>query len=452
MSSGWGDYTPGATTLSVKGNVEGARVLVDGQYVGETPLRDYKTKPGQHRIVVEKSGYETYRDTVEIDRGRSLSLRVMLEQARPRQARLYVDTDPSDATVRILNIGPRFYQGMELDPGRYHVEVSADGYRTEKEWVDLAAGEDERLTVSLSPIKAAETRRAGEVWKDPVTGMEFVWVPGGCFEMGQTEAERQYLIKDAGEEKYNKYYKRELPRHRVCVDGFWMGKYEVTRGQFHAFVRDTGYRTDAEKKGKAWVKNKETEWKWKELPGYDWKKVGYSQDDTHPVACVSWNDAVAFAKWVSNKSGKKIGLPTEAQWEYAARGGVKDMRFWGSDDSDACRYANSADKGNNWNPSFPCDDGYEFTAPAGNYSPNPFGLYDMLGNVWEWCADWYGSDYYSRSPEMNPQGPSSGRFRVLRGGAWFSNPRSLRCANRNWDAPDNRSTSDGFRLVAVPPQ
>ena len=275
----------------------------------------------------------------------------------------------------------------------------------------------------------------GYIWKEPVTGMEFVWVPGGCFQMGQTTAEKESLTRKIGEEKYKNYCLNELPRHRVCLDGFWMGKREVTRGQFRAFVRGTGYRTDAEKQGKAWVKNEETEWNWEEIEGYDWNNVGYAQDDTHPVACVSWNDANAFAEWLSKMSGRKIRLPTEAQWEYAARGGTGAMRFWGNDDSDACVYANVADKGHDWIDNFPCDDGYAFTAPVGSYRPNHFGLYDMLGNVREWCADRYGEDYYKHSPRVDPKGPASGSFRVKRGGSWNNNARNCRCANRRSHPP-----------------
>ena len=374
--------------------------------------------------------------------------RVSVPTTVPDKGRLFVNTDPSGARVRILNIGPRFHQGMELNPGSYNLEVSADRHHTRKEWVELTTGDEKRVQITLTPTDPPK----GDTWTDPVTGMEFVWVPGGCFMMGQTEAEKQYLIREAGQETYDKYYKRELPRHRVCVDGFWMGKTEVTRGQFREFVRQTGYKTDAEKKGKAKVFNKDTDWKWKELPGYNWKKVGYSQNDTHPATCISWNDAKAFADWLSRKTGRKIRLPTEAQWEYAARGGTDGMRFWGSEDSDACRYANAADKGHWGGNIFPCDDGYKFTAPAGNYQPNPFGLYDMLGNVWEWCADWYSGGYYSKSPEKNPQGPIGGRYRVLRGGAWVSFPGRVRAANRSWGTPGVRNSSKGFRLVAVPPQ
>ena len=449
-SSGGGLYKPGSGTLTVQCNVSGARVLLDGKDAGRTPLVEKRMAEGKHRLSVEKSGYETYRTHLEIDKNQSASIDVILTPPAPRTSRLYVNTEPVDARVRIMNINPAFQNGMELEPGSYDLKVSASGFFTYEETVRLREGEDRRVSLRLQPRRVEPV--AGEIWKEPVTGMEFVWVPEGCFEMGQTEAEKQYLIKEAGDETYRKYYNDELPRHRVCVDGFWMGKCETTRGQFRKFVKDTGYRTDAEKKGNARIFNKETDWKWKELSGYNWKKMGYDQDDAHPVGCVSWNDAAAFAKWLSGKSGKNFGLPTEAQWEYAARGGVEAMRFWGDGESDACLYANAADKGHGWPNSFPCDDGYEFTAPVGKYKPNPFGLYDMLGNVWEWCADRYGENYYSNSPEKNPQGPSKGGYRVLRGGSWFNLHRYVRCGYRSRNSPDYRDSNNGFRLVALPSQ
>ncbi|MCK5230603.1 MAG: formylglycine-generating enzyme family protein, partial [Desulfobulbaceae bacterium] len=152
------------------------------------------------------------------------------------------------------------------------------------------------------------------------------------------------------------------------------------------------------------------------------------------------------------KSGRKFRLPSEAEWEYAARGGTKTIRYWGDAvDSSACRYANVADQ-KYWKSSFPCDDSYQFAAPVGKFRKNNFGLYDMLGNVWEWCHDWYGEDYYSIRPRNNPQGPSSGSGRVIRGGGWSSDARVVRSADRGRITPDSRGSSLGFRLVLPPGQ
>jgi formylglycine-generating enzyme required for sulfatase activity len=294
--------------------------------------------------------------------------------------------------------------------------------------------------------------RAGAVWTEPATGLELVYVPGGCYQMGQTEEEKRALLKEVGQEKYDQFYTDEQPAHEVCVDGFWLGAKEVTVGSFRKFVQATSYKTDAEEnrggnKG-CWAR-KDNKWGWQE--GYFWNKPGFGQEESFPAACVSWNDGREYVKWLNGGSGKAYRLPTEAEWEYAARGGTETSRYWGDGvDGQACGYANVADKGHGW-AGFPCDDGYEFSSPVGSYKPNGYGLYDMLGNVGEWCGDWYASDYYGKSTRQNPQGPSSDSVRVYRGGSWSSNPGGFRAASRLRDTPVNRNANVGFRL-ALPGQ
>lgn len=430
--SGWGHYGPGpsGSTLRVKANVNRAVVFVDSRKAGQTPLEGYAVKPGSHRIVVEKAGYETYRDTVQIEKGRVLSLRVMLKAATPRKARLYVDTEPSNATVRILNIGPRFYQGIEMDPGRYHVEVSAEGYETEKEWVDLAAGEDERLSVRLESA-GPEREFTNSL------GMKFVKIPSGSFIMGSPSNEGE---RDSDE-----------VQHRVTISKpFYMQTMEVTVGQWRKFVRDLGYKTEAETGGGAYVW---TGKKWEKKEGTYWDNPGFDQSDNNPVTCVSWNDAQAFIKWLNRKEGKDYRLPTEAQWEYAARAGTRTVRFWGDDPDEACQYANVRDRALKGRFSgakeiHNCDDGSVFTAPVGSFSPNSFGLHDILGNVWEWCQDWYGD--YSPGSVTNPTGPVGGSYRVGRGGSWYNRPRGVQCADRRRGTPGLRDSSLDFRLTRTP--
>ncbi|MBU4260274.1 MAG: SUMF1/EgtB/PvdO family nonheme iron enzyme [Proteobacteria bacterium] len=294
---------------------------------------------------------------------------------------------------------------------------------------------------------------AGSIFRDSITGMKFVWVEGGCFDMGQRKAEKEQLIQEVGEDTYKKYFAEEVPLHRVCVDGFYMGKYEVTVGQFRQFVNETGYETDAE--GNAGGADgcyafKDDKWGWQS--GYSWRQVGFPQQEDYPVACVSWNDAQKFIAWLNRKSGREFRLPTEAEWEYAARAGSRTIRYWGDAvDSNACDYANVANP-KYWSPSFPCEDSYQFAAPVGKFKENNFGLYDMLGNVWEWCQDWYGEDYYSISPGNNPQGPSPGSSRVDRGGGWNDRAGGVRSAFRGRGSPGGRRGSLGFRLVLPPGQ
>jgi formylglycine-generating enzyme required for sulfatase activity len=280
----------------------------------------------------------------------------------------------------------------------------------------------------------------GEVWTEPVTGMEFVWVPGGSFMMGSPVGE-----KDRDDD--------EGPVHQVQLDGFWLGKHEVTRGQFGMFVEATGYKTEADKEGGAWGYKGG---KWDYHQGLNWRQAGFAQDDSHPVVCVSWNDARDMAAWLSERGNGKFQLPTEAQWEYACRGGTTTSRFWGENPDEACKYANVADQAlqesiTDWSHKIHnCNDGYIYTAPAGSFRPNPFGLYDMLGNVWEWCADLYSKDDYSKHQRLTAISMDAGAHRIIRGGGWNSYPRRGRCAHRNNDDASRRHQFLGFRLSRIP--
>ena len=293
---------------------------------------------------------------------------------------------------------------------------------------------------------------SGEVWREPLTDIEFVWAAGECFEMGQNDSEMEDILKEAGEIKYKRWYGDELPLHKVCVAGFWVGKTEVTRGQFRRFAETTGYETEAEKQGFSLIWRGE----WKAQQEYNWRMANFDLDSRHPALHVSWNDAKAMAKWLSEQNGMLFRLPTEAEWEYVCRAGTKTIRFWGDAPHEACTYANIADRKAQIQfmdlSIHNCDDGYSYTSPVGSFHPNRFGLYDILGNVWEWCEDRYDPNYYDKSPKKNPKGTSNGSYRVMRGGFWGSEPIDLRCANRSREAPQGRSDTYGFRLVIIPSQ
>ncbi len=339
------------------------------------------------------------------------------EPPGPKPGRLYVRTVPSNAAVRLLNIAPRFSQGMELAAGRYHLEVSAEGYEEHEEWIDLGAGEDRDVEIRLTAVPKQAPPAAdavpGKTWTEPVTGMEFVYVPGGCYEMGSPSGEKD---RDSDEGLV----------HEVCVDGFWMGKTEVTNGQFRKFKggHDSG----------------------------DYQGNSLNGDD-QPVVEVSWEEAKAFAQWLTRQGGGggSFRLPTEAEWENACRAGTRTARFWGDDPDEACRYANVADRTakrrwSDWTI-HDCDDGYAVTAPVGSFRPNAFGIYDLLGNVWEWCEDWYDKDAYSKHARNNPIVDASGSNRVGRGGSWDLGPRFVRCANRYLISPGDGNFNLGFRLL-----
>jgi formylglycine-generating enzyme required for sulfatase activity len=232
------------------------------------------------------------------------------------------------------------------------------------------------------------TAAGGGGGTDPTTGMEFVAVPSGCFQMGDSFGDG-----DADEK----------PVHQVCVSDFSIGKYEVTQGQ------------------------------WKAVMGSNPSHFSRCGDNC-PVEKVSWDDAQQFIQRMNSQSGTNYRLPTEAEWEYACRSAGRLEKYCGGNDVDAVAWysSNSGRK----------------THPVGQKQPNGLGIYDMSGNVWEWCSDWYGEKYYGSSSKDNPQGASSGTYRVLRGGSWGDLPVYVRAASRSGDDPGYRNGGSGFRLVA----
>lgn len=236
-------------------------------------------------------------------------------------------------------------------------------------------------------------------------------------------------------------------QHEVQVADFAIGKYEVTVGQFKQFVTAAGYQTDAEKGGGCFTW---TGSEWKLEAGTDWKTPGFPQTDAQPVVCVSWNDAVAYAAWLSGQPGHPYRLPTEAEWEYAARAGTTTARYWGDDPGKGCDFANGADQTakeqfSSWTV-MDCRDGYVYPAPVGHFQPNRLGLYDMLGNVWEWTCSAYDKDYGGAEQHCVTD-KNSNKFRVLRGGSWRTEPRGLRGAARDGNIPHDGSSDRGFRLA-----
>ncbi|MGZ3387065.1 MAG: SUMF1/EgtB/PvdO family nonheme iron enzyme [Isosphaeraceae bacterium] len=273
-------------------------------------------------------------------------------------------------------------------------------------------------------------------------GMKFTLIKAGGFLMGSPDTDKD--AEDA-----------EKPQHRVRITRpFYLGVHEVTRGQFRRFVDDTGYQTEAEKDGKGgWGWNEDAK-KFEQNPRYTWLNPGFEQTDLHPVVNVSWNDAVAFAGWLGKKEGKTYRLPTEAEWEYACRAGTTTRFFCGDDAEGLAEVGNVADgtakaKHPDWTWAIAAQDGFVYTSPVGHYPPNAWGLYDMHGNVWEWCWDWYGKDFYKASRVDDPAGPLEAAGRVVRGGGWVNDPRLCRSAYRPRNSPDYRDSNGGFRLTLV---
>ena len=391
---------------------------------------------------------------------------------------VFVSTEPENTRIRILNITPKFYQGIELNPGRYLIEVSQIGYKTVKRWETLAVGENLTLEVRLEQLQDGvvssgssgrlstrelryaqslferkkkpeaesivtkilnsnssddtslaeamycqvlwqlcsnerevleklkayypnfqniarleaivkareETQRKIESEKKEKLKRKFVWVPKGCFQMGSSSGSTD-----------------ERPVHEACVDGFWIGKHEVTQGE------------------------------WRSVMGSNPSE--FRSGDNYPVETVSWNDSKEFIEKLSQRSGEKFSLPTEAQWEYAARSGGKNESYVGGNDIDRVAWydGNSGKK----------------THPVGTKAPNGLGIYDMSGNVWEWCEDVYNENAYSKHSRNNPVSTSGSSNRVLRGGSWRGVPSYCRAANRFGRNTSLRTSDRGFRLVLL---
>ncbi len=279
-------------------------------------------------------------------------------------------------------------------------------------------------------------------------------IPAGEFDMGTDETEIPGLVEWAKQWYSNpqaSQYEDETPRHTVYLDAFYMDKYEVTNAQYAEFLNAYGKNSDSA--GHELLDTDDPDCLIEKVGSIYSLKSGY---EDHPVIKVSWYGAAAYAQFY----GKR--LPTEAQWEKAARGGLMGKKFpWGDHDPDGTQ-CNFADKNTNYSWSDKnADDGYERTAPVGSYPANGYGLYDMAGNVWEWCADEYDSGYYDVSPERNPMGPgivvtfenddltNVNTDRVVRGGSWYNIPGSLRAANRfDYGYPTTTYYSYGFRCVS----
>jgi len=325
--------------------------------------------------------------------------------------------------------------------------------------VALAAGCGGADPARPSPEQQAAAKASGvPVETTNSIGMKLVLIPAGEFVMGSGESAKDtaaFFNKTYGEDLVQAdWFKDEHPQHRVRITKpFYLGTYHVTRGQFRQFVADSGYKTDAEKgdtKGAfGWDPDKK-DFGFNEK--YSWRNAGFEQTDEHPVVNVSWNDAVAFCKWLSGKQGKTYRLPTEAEWEYACRAGTTTRYSSGDDPETLAKVGNVADatakaKFPDWKYTIKASDGYVFTSPVGSFKPNAFGLYDMHGNAWQWCADWYGAEYYAKSPADDPTGPDTGDGRVFRGGSWLNWPYYIRSAGRGRDSPDGRFNDTGFRVA-----
>jgi formylglycine-generating enzyme required for sulfatase activity len=473
--------------LYIKTKPEGAKIRI----LNIVPPYRYgmMLSPGNYKIEVSKTGYQTKIQWISIANQDRLHETIELKSTRP-YSQLFINPEPSDARIRLMNIVPPYSHGMALQAGQYLIEVDKPGYKTYKKWVTIAKGKDcviapvlqsktpkvkpqnnmyqvRRKSVDIKestlqpekqkmihkkdnkktshkqpkgqipkvkeknlvseappkippkqeiqpktqpkpqkPLKQKSQEKEQVVaslhkpnthpqkptdqkqWQDKTTGMVFVHIKGGCYEMGCGEWTGQ-CDPD------------ELPVHKVCVDDFWMGQYEVTQKEWQIIME---------------------------------KNPSMSAYGSHyPVEKVSWEDVQTFIKKLEKKSNQNFRLPTEAEWEFACRSGGKNQKYAGR----------SLDINHlGWFK----DNSMYITHGVGIKAPNSLGLYDMSGNVSEWCMDAYQTEAYKKHHKNKPQ-VKHGNIKVVRGGDWSDKYNHLRCADRRGYAKNLRSKDIGFRLI-----
>jgi formylglycine-generating enzyme required for sulfatase activity len=412
-----GDGTGKDAILNISSSIQGADIYLNGIPWGKTPLKDKKVIAGTYSVKVSKDGYEPAQSEVTIAAGETKEVPLDLVPLKPIEGTLKIMAVPSESIISFTDDKIKYKPGMPLAPGKYQVVISAFGYDEQKLDINVASGVKLEKTVTLNEASLIQNS----------LGMKFVKILPGSFEMGSS---KDVLNRGADE-----------TIHTVKISKkFYMQATEVTVGQWSEFIKATSYKSDSETSGNGpwiWIGHK-----WEQDPAYSWKKPGFQQTDLSPVVCVSWNDANKFIAWLNSKKEGIYRLPTEAEWEYAARAGTKDNFFTGQ-----CLSPKQAnfDATSLWGKC-PTGNATKMTVKTSSFPANQWGLYDMHGNVLEWCRDWHGD--YKTGENTDPTGAKTGTQRVARGGAWDSYVYQCRSAKRFSFAPEESYNNLGFRLVA----
>jgi formylglycine-generating enzyme required for sulfatase activity len=366
-----------------------AEVYLDDQYTGraspEGRLVIGDPKPGDHNLRVYFAGKKEFQQKITVVAGKEVKIEATL--ANLPGSILLKTTPGAEVSLDNSSRGVADASGQitvsEVATGVHALRIAAPGKKDFSQTVNVSSGQESRVEAALLDLGPA----AGSVRENPRDGLKYVWIPSGTFMMGCSPGD-------------NDCEKDEKPSHQVTISkGFWIGQTEVTVGAFKRFAAATERpMPDAPNFNKGWA------------------------NDRMPIVNVTWNDAHDFCAWAGAR------LPTEAEWEYAARGESTEARY-GSIDEVAWYSVNSGGQ----------------THPVGEKRANGFGLYDVLGNVWEWVNDWYDQNYYQNSASQDPSGPTGGQQRVLRGGAWVSVPWVVRVSFRSSYNPANRNYINGVR-------
>ncbi|MBF0227294.1 MAG: SUMF1/EgtB/PvdO family nonheme iron enzyme [Desulfobacterales bacterium] len=408
------------TILSVESFPDGSSVWINGVSKGTAPVSVSGLSEGTVSVRVVKEGYEAWEQSVIVRKNQKMEVKSVLKKkelkvtiavsSSPDRAGWYLDGSYAGTTPDELS---------NVSAGEHTIEIKKEGY---KDW-------SKDVTVSFGKVRVdAKLERKDEEGKSFTNsiGQKFVYIKPGTFMMGSPLGEEG---RDSDE-----------VQHSVTISkGFYMQTTEVTQGQWKDFVDETGYKTEAETGDGAygWTGSE-----WKKDKKYNWKNPGFSQDNSHPVTCVSWNDVKTFISWLNKKENtSKYRLPTEAEWEFAARAGTTSAFANGGISEMGCGNEPNLDK-----MGWYCGNSGNKTHPVAQKQSNAWGLYDMHGNVWEWCSDWYGG--YPSSSVTDPVGVNNSSDRVLRGGSWGGFAWLCRSALRSRDAPGGRYSGNGFRVAA----
>ncbi len=444
------DLLPCTGSLQLTSSPSHADIVINGKYRGVTPLTLTDLPLGYLDIVVKKGCYQTIRQRLKISDGSKESLNFTLEYSC---GNLEVTSMPSGADVFVAGskrgVTPYTMTGVKV--GDMELILKKKGYDNKKKMISIKAGQTAREMIIFNRPK---TPGAGDTWQEPETGIEFVWIKGGCYQMGNPESEKLRLkiaekqnhrirsffagiisaITDSNpdEEDDDSHDIDEAPVHEVCVNDGWVATKEITNEQFLLFSTATGIKPE-------WCQEK-NEFNIKSGKNTYYRQVGGSGlfGDSRPVVGVSWYDAQEFTDWFSRLTGYYARLLTEAEWEYVCRSGGKNEEFAGGNMPDQLAWF--ADNSDN-----ECHD-------VGRLQANGVGLFDMSGNVWEWTMDTYDPNAYERNNKMDPVVLNSQEDqprKVVRGGSWRSKAESLRCTSRYGLPPDDRHAFLGFRIIMV---
>jgi formylglycine-generating enzyme required for sulfatase activity len=441
---------PNVTAKQVGQLREGTKVVVLGKVLNENwylleqggkPIGYVATNTLEDLVVYnERTRRETEERRIKAEQDRKAA------EERAQQIAALERAQKAEEARRLAEEQER--QRQEAERERLAVEQRRRDEEARKQAEELAKRRTAMVIIKAPPgaqraspaVGVYAPPAPGTVFKDCVDFCpEMLVVPAGRYQMGATQDDREAQSA-------------ERPPVIVTIgQDFAIGAYEITRGQFGAFVRETGH-----------IPSGCTTVSYNIVTGLNfgfessrrWDNVGFEQTERHPVVCVSFDDALAYANWLSEKTKLSYRLPSEAEWEYAARAGSVGVRPWGNAPNDSCRFSNTGDMTLNSNstlslwPVHSCRDDHAYTAPVGSFPPNAFGAYDMMGNVWEWAADCWANTLAGLSFEGRPRTSGDCSFRTVRGGSWFSTKsETFRTSTRVAEPSNRRAPYIGFRVA-----